>query len=485
MKAKPHQQIALNNTTQAISINPNDTKIRLVAPTGTGKTFIQVQLLDWQITNNPYSKVHLILAPRLVLINQLMKEYRTLLNNNARFINFSSGTHEPDAKLMKQLFGNNWAEKSTTIIPELKQEFEKASATNQHFVIFSTYHSAHKLINHFYFDTLIADESQFCVAENFNDTIKQIDSRVKAFFTATEKYTLSENGRGLNNTQTFGNIVYKLTPNDAINQQLIVPPKLHVMYAHTDNKDKSIVSQIIEITKKQIELTNMPFNKILYAMNGTNSVKTINDQHLKIKDQFPNHTLFTITTKEGSKIDNKTVKRTEFLQQLKESENALIFHYDILAEGIDIDGITGVVLLRGMEQSKLLQTIGRSVRLYKPNPSLKQFALISVPVINNDDENKTFIKDIIFKMKNYGYDISSENIIVTDMPNHIPDDEPVNDAYKKDNTNRSTGFINNVFHQLDEDEAQQELEIKKDNIKDFITHNGLLNTLSKILTNQL
>ena len=171
MKAKPHQQLALSNAIKAIETNPNDTKIRLVAPTGTGKSFIQIQLLEWQIDNNPYSKVHLILAPRLVLINQLMKEYRTLLNNNARFINFSSGNHEPDAKQMKVLFGNNWAEKSTTLISELTQEFEKAQSTNQHFVIFSTYHSAHKLTNHFYFDTLIADESQFCVAENFNDTI--------------------------------------------------------------------------------------------------------------------------------------------------------------------------------------------------------------------------------------------------------------------------------------------------------------------------
>jgi hypothetical protein len=61
----------------------------------------------------------------------------------------------------------------------------------------SVYHSCAKLAG-IDFDTLIADESQYCVTENFNDSIKLLSARAKMFFTATEKFTASQKGRGLN-----------------------------------------------------------------------------------------------------------------------------------------------------------------------------------------------------------------------------------------------------------------------------------------------
>ena len=53
------------------------------------------------------------------------------------------------------------------------------------------------------------------------------------------------------------------------------------------------------------------------------------------------------------------------LQSLKADERAVILHYDILSEGIDVPGITGVMFLSAQlpGKPKILQTIGRSTRL--------------------------------------------------------------------------------------------------------------------------
>ena len=85
----------------------------------------------------------------------------------------------------------------------------------------------------------------------------------------------------------------------------------------------------------------------------------------------------------------------------------MIFHYDILSEGIDVDGITGVFLMRNLGLAKLLQTIGRAIRVYKPNPEIKKQAWISVAVLNGDEDDKERVKFFINAIRNSGFDISA------------------------------------------------------------------------------
>ena len=53
------------------------------------------------------------------------------------------------------------------------------------------------------------------------------------------------------------------------------------------------------------------------------------------------------------------------MTQLEDNEDAILFHYDILTEGIDLPAITGVLPLRDLPLIKLIQNVGRSVRLLK------------------------------------------------------------------------------------------------------------------------
>lgn len=462
IKLRKHQKEAVTAICRAIENGNGQAAGRVVIPTGGGKTYIEAFVLDYQFKHNAKNKIHLVLAPRILLANQLIGEFRKFIGPTYRAIAFHSGRHEIDYGC-----GENrvkWKESATTQVKELLTAYKNASLAGQDLVVFSTYHSANKLFD-IEFDTLIADESQYCVNEEFNNTIKKLKANVNLFFTATEKFTASNQGRGLNNTSVYGKRLYYISPNTLIKRGIIVPPRLHVMYGNTGNEERSVVSEVIEIASAQHNLTvsELGFSKILFAMKGTDDVKTIEDNIDKLRAAFPAHDIFTITSKNGAKINNQKVnKELKFLPELFKSKNSLIFHYDILSEGIDIDGITGVALLRNMGLSKLLQTIGRAVRVFKPNPSAKRWALISVSVINGDQDDKENVKRYIDGIRNGGYDISAETVYETGDLRHMRDDDNVDDAYIKAKNNFSDHFITDIFHEIEEEEYFNKLRSIKD-----------------------
>jgi superfamily II DNA or RNA helicase len=311
---------------------------------------------------------------------------------------------------------------------------------------------------------MIADESQYCVTENFNDSIKKLTARVKMFFTATERFTASDRGRGLNNNAIYGERLYYISPAELIRLKLIVPPRMHIMYGETKNEEASIIHEVCEMAKQQDALTRpeLGFSKILFAMKGTDDVKTVEDNISKMRLNLPEHDIFTITSKTGAKINGVKIRRDQFIDELKTRENCLIFHYDILSEGIDVDGITGVCLMRNLGLAKLLQTIGRAVRVYKPAPDLKKQAWISVAVINGDEDDKERVKQYINTIRDGGHDISAEDVVETGLPRHAADDVQVDDAYSKTKNNFSSLFVTEIFHEIEEEEFWDDIKAAGD-----------------------
>lgn len=441
----PHQLDALANINFAITSGNGTATGRVVMPTGAGKTFVEAAVIDNQITQ--YMGIHLVLAPRILLANQLIEEYRKYGGQKYRAIAFHSGKHEPDYEHIK------WQERATTRVENLVEEFEKARKVGTDLVVFSTYHSSDKLAG-IKFDTIIADESQYCVSENFNNAIKNLTGKVKLFFTATERHTASDNGRGLNNETVYGKQLFKVSPAELIQKGFIVAPRLHIMYAETKDEEKSVVNEVIELAVEQDNLTTpeLGFSKILFAMKGTKDVKTISDNLGKIKAALPDHDVFTITSKTGSQVNGVKVRRENFLETLRDSKNALIFHYDILSEGIDVPGITGVCLMRNLGLAKLLQTIGRAVRLYKENGiNVKRQAWISVPVLNGDEDDKAQVGKVVRAIRDGGFDISAEMVHETGKHRHQGDDEDIDDAYGKLKLNLSLFSITDIMHEIEED----------------------------------
>jgi superfamily II DNA or RNA helicase len=430
-------------------------KGRIIIPTGGGKTAVEAFALK-DFINKDGQDVHLVLAPRIVLLNQLIKEYRNYIGQSYIALAFHSGKLEKDAEDFKDV---KWHENSTTNIAELQEEYERAKRMKKDLVVFSTYVSAEKLLG-IKFDSLIADESQYCVAEGYHETIRVIDSPIKLFFTATEKHTHAE-GRGLNNTAVYGEVLFKISPKELIEQGYIVEPRLHAMYAKSDKEGSTVIDEIINVAKYQHELTvkKMPYSKILFAMKGTDDVRKVVDSIKKLKEEMPTHDIFTIVSnsKYGAMVNGEKMPRGNFMKMLRESNNALVFHYDILSEGIDIDGITGVSIMRNMTKSKLLQTIGRAVRPYKAAPELKKCAWITVPVLNGDDETKVYVADIIRTMRDGGFDISYESVDFTghDGPG-IYEDEGLDDQYSKNKNGTAQRLLQDVFHDIEKDAEIEE-----------------------------
>jgi superfamily II DNA or RNA helicase len=456
-----YQQQAFDETISQIQKNPDDAKGRLLLPTGAGKSVLMATILQWQFDNNTKHNIHLVLAPRIMLGNQLLSETRKMLGPTAfRAIAFHSGEHAAED-------GVKWKEEATTQIPKVQEAYDNAQKLGQPLVVFCTYHSAYKLADHFTFDTICGDEAQYLVSENFGGTWRAINARVGITFTATERHTASESGLGLNNETVFGPRWYYISSQELIDKGRIVPPRLHVAHIETQDDGLSILSQVIEIAKKQIELTNntLAFSKILFAMSGTGDVQVIEDNLSTLRSEFPNHDVFTITSKSGALINGKSVKRKKFLEILKDCENALIFHYDILSEGIDVDGITGVGIMRNMSLSKLLQTIGRAIRLYKPDPSLKPQAWISVPVVNGNEDDMARIAFILRTLRNGGYDLTKEDVYETKQDRHEADDENMSDLFDNSTKGSKLLDIEQIIHQIEEDKfwttVQEESDVNK------------------------
>jgi superfamily II DNA or RNA helicase len=451
-----HQLDALDKIKNAIT-QGNGTAIgRVVMPTGAGKTFVEAAVIDTQISE--YTGIHLVLAPRIVLATQLIEEYRKYGGKKYRAIAFHSGKHEPDYETVK------WQERATTIVAILEEEYKKAKLVGTDLVVFSTYHSCGKLAG-IKFDTIIADESQYCVSENFNNYVKALTGRVKLFFTATERHTASNKGRGLNNENVFGKLLYKISPAELIQKGYIVAPRLHVMYGETKDEEKSIINEVMELATEQNKLTapELGFSKILFAMKGTKDVKTVSDNLAKLKVALPDHTVFTITSKTGAQVNGVKIGRDSFLEKLRNAKNALIFHYDILSEGIDVPGITGVCLMRNLGLAKLLQTIGRAVRLYKQNGvNIKRQAWISVPVLNGGEDDKEQVRKVIFAIRDGGFDISSELVHETGRERHHGDDEDIGDAYGNLKLNLSLFSIDNIIHEHEEGKFWEKIAMISD-----------------------
>jgi len=104
--------------------------------------------------------------------------------------------------------------------------------------------------------------------------------------------------------------------------------------------------------------------------------------------------------------NNEGMSKTKFLeriQELKNNDTAIILHYDILTEGIDVPGITGVMFLSKIlpSLSTLIQTIGRSTRLHpidrpkiftgklttsERDKWVKPFCYVMIPVLSHEME---------------------------------------------------------------------------------------------------
>ena len=389
---RDHQVCAVNAIIDDMRIG--DGHGRIILPTGTGKTLIQAQtIID---ANREFGhQCFVIFSPRILLAYQHLvnvSEHLIGCGVDAEFLNVNSGNFDErliNAERMRAGFSASKVH-STTSNDEITRIYEKIKKDNKILVISSTYHSANRIREAgIEVDLQLNDEAHNVVSEEFSNC--HGIGKNCFHFTATEKYTDSDDGLGMNNEAVWGNLTFEKLPKEMIEAGEMLPPVLHIVEVSqsqiADNDYNAIFAAISEsFCEHRKRLNSESANpsaigpKLLVTLNGQETLKGLMGEKGKpgcinfeaYKVQNPNVAIFAISSELGAYIDgtwhdssNKTKDiLLQRVRKLNDSEEAIIIYVDMLTEGIDVPGITAFMPLRGMNESRFIQGVGRATRLF-------------------------------------------------------------------------------------------------------------------------
>ena len=480
-------------------------------PTGSGKTFIQASAIA---DNLESGRVFVVLTPRILLTNQLYLEVKSILHGlgkDAQYLIVHSGKADDDRDLEWTAELPFREVQSTTNTRVVFEEFGRAQAEEVPLVIFGTYDSAIRIVNAgIPVYMLLCDEAHYLVTEEFKwikfegleEGSHQFEAKRKYYFTATLKETASVHGLGMNNSREFGEVLYARKPIELIHAGEILRPRMHVVNVEvsrdsiegtTDEDVHSVVNSFVE-HRSQCKIGA----KMLVVTKGSRHLDEMATHPIMRRElaSRPNLTLFDISSQHGPRINGQTVSRSEFLQRLQglgDQDEAIIMHVRILAEGIDIPGITGVMIMNQLKLSSFLQTLGRATRLYprdrtnlyagtlSPNAVdyfVKPYAWIIIPAsgVIGEDLRKN-IETIVYSLRGYDFNATEDVFTKLNKGSVLPESmESVNEPDSV--AGRLRAEIVGIFHSIEEKEEANRLEI--DQFKEDVRLDKL--TISELIT---
>jgi len=465
MKQKDILEKLYDYQLKAVESTDNHKKGIVCMPTGTGKTYCQAAIIAKDIIkNNGKFGIYVINAPRIMLSYQLLKEvysFLTYAGIDARYMSVHSGGQNDMNDLDKIRIDANYNGgtniqfsqiENGTSTTSIHNFVEVAKHQNLPCIFFSTYNSADRINDAVPIEKIsivVNDEAQYLVQEQFHDIIHTLNFNRCYFFTATTIHTPSDKGRGMNNKESYGDIIFLMTPRQAIDMGKMVRPRLHFVIppsgsSYTKDDFQNSLGKIISESFAQHNYAIGQFSKakMLVSVKGVGDIEnffTTREYKGLLRTGVKIYAVAS-DDKIGNNINGEQVSRREFLNRLKEDgknpmTEIIILHYDILAEGIDVPGITGIMPLRTLGKAKFLQTFGRAARLdiedrqrieigeIKPDQldeMNKPYSWVIVPtIIHEDADSKEHIGQLITELRDYGFK-PSEDIISTDMKNGLP-----------------------------------------------------------------
>lgn len=443
-------------------------------PTGVGKSFIEAAIIADDIIKNGDFQMYVVNAPRIVLTYQLLKEVYGFLVDakiEARYMFVHSGgkineKELEDLRIKANLDGANipFSEiGSGTNIKDIREMIFKAKEQNLPLIFFSTYNSAERIeearAGFEEISITLNDEAHYLVQEQFHDILHILKSKRCYFFTATTISTPSDTGRGMNNKDSYGDILYSMTPREAIDLGKMVRPRLHFIITdgvyNSDDYNKSLNKIIKDTFEQHAVILTKTVPKILVSAKGTQDIISFLSSKEYKQLIMSGVSIYAVASngEVGNNINGEQVSRQDFLKRLKEdgldvNKKLIVLHYDILAEGIDVSGFSGIMPLRSLSKSKFLQTYGRAARPniedrikidskeIRVNDLMlmnKPYAYIMIPsVYNGNEDDKANVIQLIKELRDYGFN-PKEDIVGTDRIHGIKEiDQPdgLNDLKK-------------------------------------------------------
>ena len=374
MQLRPHQ-------TKAVKAMLRHNKGQIIVPTGGGKTMCMISDATNEFSRQSYStdatQTIVVVAPRILLTNQLSAEflYHNLDGNYNQGIN------------VMHIHSGETHHFSTTKVDEIRQFNYDTYRDNKHLLIFTTYHSLHKLQeSDIVVDTIYFDEAHNSVQKNFFPATEHFSQGVPFgercyFFTATPKHSRSPVKAGMNWTRVYGQVICQVPAPQLVKEGYILPPKVEVYQSRILQKDELVADRDCEQMIDSID--NLSKDKVLICAKATKQIINLVSHTSFVQDLADRgYSWMTITSKTGAIVDGEKVDREEFFNTLNawgkdSTKKFVVLHHSILSEGINVNGLEAVLFLRNMDYIGISQTIGRVIRL---GDASKTFGLVCIPV---------------------------------------------------------------------------------------------------------
>jgi len=384
IELRPHQLKALD------AMSDSD-KGQIIVPTGGGKTMCMIEDVKRQF-KSPVSKTIVVVAPRILLANQLCSEF---LEQNL------DGNYNVGVDVIHVHSGETHFY-STTKSDNIKQWYHNST---KHIIMFTTYHSLHKIQDTLdvEVDTIYFDESHNAVQKNFIEAVEYYSIYASRcyFFTATPKHSLTPFKVGMNDSDIFGQVICNVPAPKLVDEGHILPPK--VVVKKIDVTDDSRFGYEKDCDHIIETIDDVDVDKVLICARSTKQIVSLIALS-KFVDELAwrGYSYMYITSKTGGVIDGQKVTREEFFDTLnawgKTDKRFVVLHHSILSEGINVNGLEAVLFLRSMDYIGISQSIGRVIR---KGDITKQFGLVCIPVYDkvgiSTSKKVQAVVDTVFK----------------------------------------------------------------------------------------
>mgnify|MGYP001271875830 CR=1 FL=1 len=355
MQLRPHQIDALE------AMWDND-KGQIIVPTGGGKTMCMIDDALLYLTGR--SKTIVVVAPRILLAEQLSSEFLEKIDNVEVLHVHSGDTHHFN----------------TTNVDMISQWHER----NGNKIIFTTYHSLNRLVEaDVDVDVIYFDEAHNSVQKNFIESVEFYSLYAKRcyFFTATPKHSKTPFKVGMNDEDIYGKVLINVPAPELVEQGFILSPKVTIK--KIDETDDSRFRHEKDCDNVLDSIDDCNKDKILICARSTKqivSLTSLTDFCIQLRTR--GYSWMYITSKTGAVVDGKKVSREDFFNTLNDwgqdaDKKFVVLHYSILSEGINVKGLETAIFLRNMDYIGISQTIGRVIRT---GNAAKTYGLICVPV---------------------------------------------------------------------------------------------------------
>ena len=296
-------------------------KGQVIVPTGGGKTMCMIEDLKREIKQADYRRNFVVVAPRILLAQQLCEEFLEQINNVNVLHVHSGETHHTSTTKPEKI-------KTFCIYP-----------LHFHTIIFTTYHSLHRIqeadIN---VDTIYFDEAHNSTAKNFFPSVEYYSAEAKRcyFFTATPKHSLTISKPGMNDYYVYGKVIMNVPAPKLVKNGYILPPKMIVKNINVAEEDvnecEHIIETIDDIYVKKILICARSTKQIIHLIENTNFT-----YQLECRD----YSYMYITARTGAVINGKKVDRDTFFDTLNtwgkdSTKRFVVLHHSILSEGINV-----------------------------------------------------------------------------------------------------------------------------------------------------